>query len=939
MKFGVLGPLQVLADDSGERTAISAARLRALLAVLLWRAGQPVPADELAELVWDGAPPRQASDATRALVMRLRRQLDERAAARIMTRAPGYAIEVSGDELDAAQFETLTREAGAAVRAGQWAQAQRTASQALGLWRGDPLTDIPSQMLRDLWLPHLDQLHLQALEWQVEADLHGGRHEELIPELQDLTARHPLRERFHGQLMLALYQCGRQAEALAAYFSARDALVAELGVEPGPDLRDLYQQVLDSAPVLAATSPTRLAAAEPMRVTPRDLPLTVPDFTGRSAELQALSGLLDRPGQQVPGTVVISAIGGTAGVGKTALAVHWAHQVADRFADGQLYANLRGFDPSGNPAATTEVVRGFLNSLGVPPEQVPSTAGAQAALYRSLLAGRQILIVLDNARDEQQVRPLLPASQRSLVIITSRNQLTGLAVDGGAQLIGLDLLNQDEAVQLLTTRIGKSRVAAEPGAVGEIARLCAHLPLALAVTAARAAARPRFPLTQLAAELRSVPGRLDALDTGDPTVSVRAVFSWSYRQLGNGAARLFRLLGVHPGPDISAPAAASLAGMGQAEVTGLLRELARDCLITEHAPGRYAFHDLLRTYAASQAQQLDPKPDREVAIGRVLDYYLHTAERGSNLLSPSRDPLALAAPAAGVAPERHADQRQAVAWFEAEHQVLLAAIALAAETGEDRRAWQLSWAMMEYLYWRGYLHERIAIMSGALAAAARIDDTLGQAISLRCLGNFLIAIGKYDQARAHLDRCLPLFQRLGDRHGEARVRRNLSLLADDEGRYPDALMHSQAALRLYRAIGNETGEAEVLGNVGWCHALLGEYERASEFCEQSLTLCAKLGGLDVEYGVRDTLGYIALHTGDFAQATAHFEVALGLCRQHGHRSNEADLLNHVGDARHAAGELQQARQAWQQALAIYDDIDHHDADKVRAKLRDSPTDS
>ena len=766
-----------------------------------------------------------------------------------------------------------------------------------------PLADVPSQMLRDRWVPHLDQLHVQALEWRIEADLHEGRHEELIPELRDLTARQPLQERFHGQLMLALYQSGRQAEALAAYFRARDVLITELGVEPGPGLRDLYQQILDAAPVLAATSPTRAPVAEPKQVTPRDLPPAVPDFTGRSAELRILTGLLARPGKQAPGAVVISAIGGTAGVGKTALAVHWAHLVADRFAGGQLYANLRGFGPSGNPAAPAEVVRGFLNSLGVPPEHIPPTAGAQAALYRSLLADRQILVVLDNARDEQQVRPLLPTSRASLVIITSRNQLTGLAVDGGAQLLGLDLFNQDEAVQLLTARIGNPRAAAEPGAVDEIARLCAHLPLALAVSAARAAARPRFLLTQLAAELRSVPGRLDALDTGDPTVGVRAVFSWSYQQLTGEAARLFRLLGLHPGPDISAPAAASLAQIGRAEATRLLRGLARDCLITEIAPGRYAFHDLLRAYAASQAQEFDPQPDRDAAIVRVLDYYLHTADRGATLLNPAKEPLAHAALSAGAAPERPADQQQALAWFEAEHQVLLAAIALGEETGADRHAWQLSWSMTEYFYRRGYLHERITIMSGALAAATRIDDTLGQAISLRCLGSAFTETGSYDQARAHLNRCLPLFQRLGDRHGEARVRRNLSVLADFQGRYADALGHSQQALRLYRVIGNEAGEAEVLSNVAWCHALLGEYEQAREFCEQSLALIAKLGGLDVEYGVRDTLGYIALHTGDFAEAAAHFEFALDQSRRHGHRSNEADILAHLGDARYAAGEL------------------------------------
>jgi DNA-binding SARP family transcriptional activator len=317
MKFGVLGPLQVIAGDSGGPSAVLTARLRALLAVLLWRAGQPVPADELAELVWDGVSPSRTPGATRVLIMRLRRQLDGRAAARIVTRAPGYVIEISGDELDAAQFETLTREAGAAVRAGQWAQAARTASKALGLWRGTPLADIPSQLLRDRWVPHLEELHVQALEWRIEADLHEGRHEQLIPELRDLTARHPLREHIHGQLMLALYRCGRQAEALAAYAGARDVLVTELGVEPGPGLQDLHQRILSADPALAVTERSRPATAEPQRITPRELPPTVPGFTGRSAELAALTGLLHRPGMQAPGAVVISAIGGTAGVGKT----------------------------------------------------------------------------------------------------------------------------------------------------------------------------------------------------------------------------------------------------------------------------------------------------------------------------------------------------------------------------------------------------------------------------------------------------------------------------------------------------------------------------------------------------------------------------------------------------------------------------------------------
>ncbi len=689
---------------------------------------------------------------------------------------------------------------------------------------------------------------------------------------------------------------------------------------------------LSAAPVLASSSPTRPALAEPEWVTPRELPPTVPDFTGRSAELQVLTQLLGRPGRQAPGAVVISAIGGTAGVGKTALAVHWAHQVADRFADGQLYANLRGFDPSGNPAAPAEVVRGFLNALGVPPEHIPPTVAAQAALYRSLIAGRQMLIVLDNARDEQQVRPLLPASQASLVIITSRNQLTGLAVDGGAQLHSLDLLNQDEAVQLLTARIGDPRAAAEPDAVDEIARLCAHLPLALAVTAARAAARPRFLLTQLAAELRSAPGRLDALDPGDPTVSVRPVFSWSYQQLSNEAARLFRLLGLHPGPDISAPAAASLAGIGQAETARLLLELARDCLITEHAPGRYAFHDLLRAYAAGKAQECDSQHGRRAAIGRVLDHYLHTAAHAARLLRPDRQPVLAAPPSPGTCPERPGDHRQALAWFEAEHQVLLAATAFTADTGADSHAWQLPCAMTVYLYRRGYSRERVLVMGTALTAATHLDDALGQAISLRGLGSACATMGDYDQANAHLERCLSLYQRLGDRMGEAWTQQNLAKVAEDQGRYADGLSRSERTLCLYQATGHEAGQAEALNSVGWFHALLGDYQRARAFCEQSLALIARLDHCDFEYHVWDTLGYVELHLGNLARAVAHFEFALGLARDYGDRCDEAQILTHAGDAHHAAGELPHARQAWQQALAIYDTAHHPGAGKIRAKL-------
>ena len=440
VRFGLLGPL-VLADATGRSVEVAGSRLRVLLAALLLHPNTPVPADVLAEAVWDGAPPPGAARTLRSHIARLRRLLGPEAQ-RLEAREPGYLIRLEPAELDVAQFEALCRDAGVAFRAGEWASTADMTVRALGLWRGAPLADVPSQLLREQWLPHLNELHVQAVEWRIEAALHEGCHEQLIPELRELTARHPLREHFHAQLMLALYRCGRQTEALAAYQSARRVLISELGIEPGDGLRKLHQRILSADPGLAAT-----AAGQANQIRPRELPAAVAGFTGRSAELKELTGLLDLAGEQGPGTVVITAIGGTAGVGKTALALHWAHQVAGRFPDGQLYINLRGFDPSGLPATPAEAVRRLLNALGVPQERIPHAPDAQLSMYRGLLADKRMLIVLDNARDEAQVRPLLPASPASLVLVTSRNQLTGLAVTDGAWLLSLDVLPREEAVR------------------------------------------------------------------------------------------------------------------------------------------------------------------------------------------------------------------------------------------------------------------------------------------------------------------------------------------------------------------------------------------------------------------------------------------------------------------------------------------------------------
>jgi tetratricopeptide (TPR) repeat protein/transcriptional regulator with XRE-family HTH domain len=671
-------------------------------------------------------------------------------------------------------------------------------------------------------------------------------------------------------------------------------------------------------------------ASRPAAGVPRQLPAAVADFVGRTAELQALTQILDQAAG-APGTVVISAIGGTAGVGKTALALHWAHQVAGRFGDGQLYVNLRGFDPSGTPAAPEAAIRGFLDALGVPPERIPPAPQAQAGLYRSLLADKRMLLVLDNARDEQQVRPLLPASPGSLVLVTSRSQLGGLAAADGARLISLDVLSHGEAVQLLAARLGTGRAAAEPAAVNQIASLCAHLPLALAVAVARAVARPGFGLATLAGELADSAGRLHALDAGDPAASVPAVFSWSVRQLTGEAARMFELLGLHPGPDITVPAAASLAGGAEADARRLLRELARAHLIDEHVPGRYAFHDLLRAYAAEQAHHTGS----HAAIGRVLDHYLHTAADAALVLNPAQEPVALAPPRPGAAAGQPADCWRAMAWFEAEHQVLLTALTLAAESGLDSYAWQLPWAMTPYLQIRGHYQEWATTQRTALAAATRLSDTAAQALSGRLLANACTNLGDHDQARSHFTGSLALYQRLGNRLGEAKIQHSLSVLANGQGRYADALGHAEQALRVCQAIGDKAGEAEALNDVGWTYGLLGDFQQARAFCRQALTLCAEAGYRWAEGAVWDSVGYAEHHLGNLAEAAACYQRALSRHRESGARFHEAAALTHLGDNHDAAGELAQAREAWLQALAILDDLQHPHASRVRAKLADT----
>jgi DNA-binding SARP family transcriptional activator/tetratricopeptide (TPR) repeat protein len=937
----VLGPVEVRAADGW---LAGPPQQRLILAVLALQAGQVVPVGELVDAVWEEDPPRSAQVSLQALVTGLRRVLTALPGAGVVRRGAGYQLRIAPGEVDARRFRSLVRTARAAADSST---ALAEFDRALALWRGPALADVPATAKIEAIRAGLTAERLSAMQDRVRAMLQLGRNREAAEDLASLLAANPLEEELTGMLMIALARSGRKADALQVFCDMRARLAAELAVEPGPELQRLRRRILAGDPELEAQadgvarrSRTLNGPAEPaaedngLLVVPRQLPAAVAHFTGRAEELRVLSSLLDRLGR-TDGTVVISAIGGTAGVGKTALAVHWAHQVAGHFPDGQLYVNLRAFGPSGPPVTAGEALRGFLGSLGVPGERIPAGTDAQAGLYRSILAGRRMLLVLDNAADEAQVRPLLPGSPGCLAVVTSRRPLPGLAAVEGALRVSLDLMTEAEARELLAARLGAARVAAEPAAVSELAVLCARLPLALAVAAVRAAASPGLPLTSLTEQLQDMRGRLDVLDADDPASSVRAVFSWSYRNLSDPAARLFRLLGMHPGPDISLPAAASLAGVPCSRARELLTDLTRTHLLTENARGRFAFHDLLRAYAREEAQRQEDKAEQLEATRRMLDHYLRTAWSGAMALSPGRDPaLVLAAVSPGAEPEDIFDGGHALTWFEAEHQVLLAVISDAAAAGFDVHAWQLPWALAEYFSRRGHWQDEITTQRIALAAARRLGDLAAQARAHQGLGCAQSTSSAGRAGHAHLARALSLYRKLGDELGQSWIHLCLAIAFDFQRRPDKALGHARQVLTLARAGGHAVQEANALSTIGWLYAQLGDYPRALAHCRPGLDAYRRLGDPNGEAATWDSLGYVHHHRGEYAQAATCYLHALELSRDLGRRLNDAIILDHLGDAREASGDTRGARESWRQGLAILDKLHHPDAMRLQRKLRD-----
>jgi tetratricopeptide (TPR) repeat protein len=672
------------------------------------------------------------------------------------------------------------------------------------------------------------------------------------------------------------------------------------------------------------------------RPVPRQLPAAPAQFVGRAAELSRLDemvGLAGAPG----GEAVVRLIVGLPGVGKSALATVWAHHAAQHFPDGQLYVNLKGFSPAARPVPPEQAIRGFLQALGVPSAELPESLDDQAALYRSILAGQRVLVLLDNARDASQVRALLPGGSGCAVLVTSRARLDSLVATVGARVLTLEVMSQAESRELITHRLGVSRVDAEPRAAAELARLCGGLPLGLTIAAARAAARPGFPLAALSAELGSGQARLDALETVDTASSVREVFSWSYRQLSEPAARMFRLLGLQPGPDISVAAAASLGGLAQHEARRSLTELSGAHLITEHQPGRFTAHDLLRAYAAEQAMAAEGEAEREAAVRRLDDHYLHTAVAADARLCASRDALSLGPPQPGTVPERLATHADALGWFSAEHHVLLVIADAAAAAGRDKSAWQLSAALTDYLNREGHWHDLAGLGRTALAAAERSGDCVGQAHAHSSLGVACMRAGRYDAARSHLLRALGLFGEAGATAWQARCRLTVGALLNLQGRHTEAKALAEQSLSLFRDLGHRAGMAHALVNLSWHLALLGAYPAAGASCREALGLLGELANPLAEGCAWDTLGYVQHKLGEDAAALACYQRALDLLEEVRDRSAQATVLAHLGDAYRSTGDQAMARTAWQRALDIFEELHDVGADEVRSRLGEQPS--
>ncbi|MEV4329764.1 BTAD domain-containing putative transcriptional regulator [Streptomyces sp. NPDC049597] len=953
LHFSVLGPVRV--RRGAETLPPGSPQQRALLAALLLRDGRTATASELIDAIWGEEPPSQALAAVRTYASRLRKSLS---AAALVSESGGYALRVGRDALDLAVAQELAAEAEKARSAGDRSQARTLINKSLGLWDGEPLANVPGPYAENQ-RARLEEWRLQLLETRLDLDLELGCHAEAVSELTALTAAHPLRERLRELLMLALYRSGRQAEALAVYADTRRLLADELGVDPRPELARLQQRILQADAELAR--PVEEPSPAPQVTRPAQLPATVPDFTGRACFVRELGDQLATAEGSV---MAVSALAGIGGVGKTTLAVHVAHQARKHFPDGQLYVDLQG---AGNRAAEPETVLGaFLRALGTADSAIPDTLDERAALYRSTLDGRRVLVLLDNARDAAQIRPLLPGTAGCAALITSRVRMVDLA---GAHLVDLDVMSPEEALQLFTRIVGEERVRAEREAALDVVAACGFLPLAIRIAASRLASRRTWTVSVLAAKLADERRRLDELQAGD--LAVKATFELGYGQLEPAQARAFRLLGLADGPDISLAAAAAVLDLPLHETEDLLEALVDTSLLESAAPGRYRYHDLVRLYARACAERDErPPSEAEAALSRLLDFYLGTAARVFAIERPG-DRLVDHLEPTGDAGLSFADRQEAQDWLYAEANCLLACARQASGGTHLRRAVDLLWAAQNLAESGANAKTYEAAAFLAFEAARAAGDARTEARARTSLTNVHLVAGRYTEADEEAAQAAVLAKAADDPAPVYWSDNDRGIIAFNQGRHAEAEQHLRHAMEGSRADGNLPGEASALCNLSRVHVVTGRASEAITLAREGVAIYERIGHKLRLANARFALGIALTAAGQLAEAlkqltealgqfeanrqrlwegTTHFRIAeahLSACRpagaaQHaeqalaigcigGDRTRGKVLLT-LGRALEALGQADRARACWREALALHEQSGAAEADEARQLL-------
>ncbi|MBB6434323.1 AfsR/SARP family transcriptional regulator [Streptomyces candidus] len=978
LDFGVLGPLVVRragTDIDPGRRRQRLLLIRLLLAD--GRAVSPQTLCEELWPQQPGRAPRGALGSLHAHISKVRAVLEPQHLRRrgtfevLVTEPLGYALRVPPGSRDTVRFERALAQAQRSMERGRPEQAVEEARRALEMWRGSAFADAAHHLFATHETARLEELRQTTREIRTTALLLQGRITDALDAAQEMTTEHPLRETGWALLLRALYLAGRYPEALQRYADLRRLLADELGLEPGPSLRALHHGILhhDLPPLHPASAPNGYGAASvpgggdtahshgpfatagagasgeaeaapavgpgadglsgptagaateqkgappPALARPAQLPRGLPVFAGRAAESAWLSAVSGAPGRPAPAEAPVVVISGTPGVGKTTFAVHHAHRITSSFPDGQLFVNLCGVHPHAPAVPPGNALHGFLTALGVPAQRIPEDTHGRSTLFRSLLADRRILLVLDNARDEQQVRPLLPGGAGCLTLITSRNRLPGLITSDGAKPLSLPLPSQTEARQALERRLGAERLDAEPTATADIIRLCGRLPLAMAVVAARAELDPSFLLHAIADDLRQAQGGLDAFTGSDTTTDVRAVFSWSYRALEESAARLFRFLALHPGPHITVPAAASLVGMPLPLTRRALAELVGSCLVEQPSPGRYSLHDLLRGYADELNGSHDTAGERHRATLRVLDHYLFTAYEANQLLKQDRSrDLDLGAPHADVTPEKLTTVKQATDWLTAEQGVLSGLLHTAVGRQLDHHTTGLSWALSEHLNRQEFWPEAIAALSPALDVARRRDDRLEEGRCLRHLGSIHGYLDHREQALDHLRRAVTIFEELDEVGEQARAHYLMACALFLFGRIQEAVAGSERGLELSRQMGEELWLAECLVELSWFHANLGNLGKALRYSEEGIDLFQRLNAPWQLAQAWDILGHTLRMLGRYQESVATYQRATRAFEELGDHRNAIGTTMRLGDTRLAQGDREGARADWLHSL-------------------------